>query len=51
MANDGRDYWNWHARNYDRSMALLGSPLPRMLALVEEAVSRDGKSTRLNSSH
>jgi phosphatidylethanolamine/phosphatidyl-N-methylethanolamine N-methyltransferase len=31
-------YWNRHARNYDRSMALLGKPLPRMLELVAEAV-------------
>lgn len=31
-------YWNRHALNYDRSMALLGKPLPRMLELVAEAV-------------
>ena len=31
-------YWNRHARNYDRSMAVLGKPLPRMLELVAEAV-------------
>jgi phosphatidylethanolamine/phosphatidyl-N-methylethanolamine N-methyltransferase len=31
-------YWNRHARNYDRSMALLGKPLARMLDLVAEAV-------------
>lgn len=34
----GRGYWNRHARNYDRSMRLLGRPMPRMLALVGEAV-------------
>jgi phosphatidylethanolamine/phosphatidyl-N-methylethanolamine N-methyltransferase len=39
MMDDGRAYWNRHARNYDRSMALLGKPLPRMLTLVAEAVS------------
>ena len=43
MVNDGRDYWNRHARNYDRSMALLGGPIPLMLALVEEAVSSLGR--------
>ena len=31
-------YWNRHARNYDRSMALLGRPLPRMLELVGTAI-------------
>jgi phosphatidylethanolamine/phosphatidyl-N-methylethanolamine N-methyltransferase len=34
-------YWNRHARNYDRSMAVLGKPLPRMLRLIAEAV--DGR--------
>jgi ubiquinone/menaquinone biosynthesis C-methylase UbiE len=38
MTNEAQDYWNRHARNYDRSMAILGKPLPRMLALVTEAV-------------
>jgi phosphatidylethanolamine/phosphatidyl-N-methylethanolamine N-methyltransferase len=33
-----RAYWNRHARHYDRSMALLGKPLPRMLELVAQAV-------------
>jgi phosphatidylethanolamine/phosphatidyl-N-methylethanolamine N-methyltransferase len=36
-------YWNRHARNYDRSMALLGKPLPRMLELVAEAVRGTGR--------
>lgn len=31
-------YWNRHAGNYDRSMVLLGKPIPRMLELVAEAV-------------
>lgn len=31
-----RSYWNRVARGYDRSMILLGRPLPRALALVEE---------------
>lgn len=34
-------YWNRHARNYDRFMAVLGKPLPRMLRLIAEAV--DGR--------
>ena len=38
MADEAREYWNRHARNYDRSMVLLGKPLPRMLALVTESV-------------
>lgn len=31
-------YWNRHAKSYDRSMALLGRPLPRMLELVAAAI-------------
>ncbi len=34
----GRDYWDRHAKNYDRSMAVLGGPIPRMVALAAEAV-------------
>ena len=34
----GRDYWNFHAKNYDRSMVLIGRPIPRMSELVAEAV-------------
>jgi phosphatidylethanolamine/phosphatidyl-N-methylethanolamine N-methyltransferase len=32
--NSGQDYWNRHARNYDRSMLLLGRPIPRMIELT-----------------
>lgn len=35
---DGRTYWNRHAKNYDRSMAILGGPIPRMVALAADAV-------------
>lgn len=35
---DGRDYWDRHAKNYDRSMLLLGGPIPRMVELAAEAV-------------
>ena len=34
----GRAYWNLHAKNYDRSMRLIGRPIPRMVALAAEAV-------------
>lgn len=34
----GRSYWNFHAKNYDRSMMLLGRPIPRMVELAAEAV-------------
>jgi phosphatidylethanolamine/phosphatidyl-N-methylethanolamine N-methyltransferase len=35
----GRAYWERHARNYDRSMLVLGRPMVRMLELVADAVS------------
>jgi phosphatidylethanolamine/phosphatidyl-N-methylethanolamine N-methyltransferase len=35
----GRGYWERHARNYERSMVLLGKPIPRMVKLVAEAVA------------
>lgn len=35
---DDRRYWDEHAKNYDRSMALLGGPLPRMTELAGSAV-------------
>lgn len=34
----GRAYWNLHAKNYDRSMMLIGRPIPRMVELAAEAV-------------
>lgn len=39
MSRDEAGYWNRHAKNYDRSMSLLGRPLPRMLQLLEEATA------------
>ena len=33
-----RGYWERHAKNYDRSMAILGRPVPRMVELAAEAV-------------
>jgi len=37
VSND-RKYWDKHAKNYDRSMKLLGRALPRMIELAGEAV-------------
>lgn len=33
-SSSGQAYWNRHARNYDRSMLLLGRPIPRMIELT-----------------
>jgi phosphatidylethanolamine/phosphatidyl-N-methylethanolamine N-methyltransferase len=38
MSNDERRYWERHAKNYDRSMTLLGRPLSRMVELTAESV-------------
>lgn len=38
MTDRDRRYWDKHAKNYDRSMALLGRPMPRMVLLCCEAV-------------
>ena len=35
---EGRAYWDRHAKNYDRSMVLLGGPIPRMVQLAADAV-------------
>lgn len=40
---DGRGYWDRHARHYDRSMLILGGPLPPMVGLVSEATRGLGK--------
>ena len=42
MEIDAKVYWNRHARNYDRSMMLLGRPFPRMLELTAQAVRGTG---------
>ena len=34
----GAEYWDKHAKNYDRSMMLLGRPIPKMAALAADAV-------------
>ena len=38
MTDEGRKYWDTHAKNYDRSMALLGGPTPHMVELAGEGV-------------
>jgi ubiquinone/menaquinone biosynthesis C-methylase UbiE len=38
-----RSYWDKHAKNYDRSMSLLGRPIPRMVALAGEATRGLGR--------
>lgn len=37
MTDGDRSYWDKHAKNYDRSMSLLGRPIPRMVELAGEA--------------
>lgn len=37
MNDAGRSYWDKHAKNYERSMSLLGRPMPRMVELAGEA--------------
>ena len=39
MSDDSaRRYWDRHARNYDRSMAILGGPIPAMVERAQRAV-------------
>jgi phosphatidylethanolamine/phosphatidyl-N-methylethanolamine N-methyltransferase len=39
LTEHGQTYWNRIAKNYDRSMVLLGGPIPRMVSLAAEAVN------------
>ena len=41
-AKEGRPYWERHAKNYDRSMALLGGPIPKMVDLAAQGVRGAG---------
>ena len=43
MTNGDRRSWDKHAKNYDRSMSLLGRPIPRMIELVGEATRGLGR--------
>jgi phosphatidylethanolamine/phosphatidyl-N-methylethanolamine N-methyltransferase len=43
MNDEDRSYWDRHAKNYDRSMALLGRPIPRMVELAGEATRGLGR--------
>lgn len=38
MSDGDRGYWEKHAKNYERSMAVLGRPIPRMVELASDAV-------------
>lgn len=42
-AEKDKHYWDKHAKNYDRSMALLGRPIPRMVELAGEATRGLGR--------
>lgn len=46
---DGRSYWERHARAYGRSLALLGKPLPRVVALVRDAVEGAGEALEVGA--
>ena len=37
MSDGNRLYWDKHAKNYDRSMSLLGRPIARMIEMAGEA--------------
>ncbi len=44
MTNDlAKGYWERNASRYDRSMAILGGPLPRMTELTREAIQGSGR--------
>jgi phosphatidylethanolamine/phosphatidyl-N-methylethanolamine N-methyltransferase len=43
MTNNDRLYWDKYAKNYDRSMSLLGRPIPRMVELAGEATRGLGR--------
>lgn len=42
-AEKDKHYWDKHAKNYDRSMSLLGRPIPRMVELAGEATHGLGR--------
>ena len=43
MSDSDRSYWDKHSKNYDRSMSLLGRPIPRMVELAHEATRGMGR--------
>lgn len=43
MTDSDRSYWDKHAKNYDRSMSILGRPMPRMVELAGEATRGLGR--------
>ena len=44
LVKDDRRYWDRHAKNYDRSIALLGGPMPRMVQHAGEGYCRSATS-------
>ena len=47
MSHDGKRFWDRHARNYDRSMVLLGRPMARAGDLVASSVAGLGRVLEL----
>jgi phosphatidylethanolamine/phosphatidyl-N-methylethanolamine N-methyltransferase len=45
----GRRFWERNAGRYDRSMAIFGGPVPRMAALVADAVRGSSRALELAS--
>lgn len=49
VPDDGRSYWERQARAYNRSLALLGRPLPRVIALVCDTVAGAGDALEVGA--
>jgi phosphatidylethanolamine/phosphatidyl-N-methylethanolamine N-methyltransferase len=45
----GRAFWNRHATDYDRSMKLIGGPMPRMLELVADTARGAERALEIGS--
>jgi phosphatidylethanolamine/phosphatidyl-N-methylethanolamine N-methyltransferase len=43
MSTSGREYWESHAKRYDRATRLLARPVPRMLELAVNALRGSGR--------
>ena len=42
-ATEGRDYWERHAKRYDRATRFLAKPVPRMLEFATDALRGSGR--------
>lgn len=49
MGTKDRRYWERHARAYDVSLKLLARPIPRMLHLIDEAITGSDRVLSLKS--